>query len=281
VLGVIPWLDSTGLDAEDSMALDRPLAMVGDAIADELDVAVVRFPRISNFTDLDPLSIEVGVRIRYVHDRAGLGAPDLVILPGSKATVDDLDWLRRTGIAAALQQTDALVIGICGGYQMLGRTIDDPVECASGVVDGLGLLPVTTRFEPAKITLQRSGCADGMPVHGYQIHHGRVLADGGDEFLTLRSSGAAADAGADADVVDGVRVGRWCGTTLHGLFEADDFRRAFLHRVAQHRGKRFVSAGLSFEHARIDALDHLADVLGEHLDMTVIERLINSAGARR
>ena len=280
VLGVIPWLDSTGLDAEDSMALDAPLVMAGEAIADELDVAVVRFPHISNFTDLDPLSIEAGVRIRYVHDRAGLGAPDLVILPGSKSTVDDLSWLRRTGIAAALDRTDAIVLGVCGGYQMMGRTIDDPVESEVGVVDGLAVLPVTTHFEPTKITQQRTGRADGAPIHGYQIHHGRVRVAGGDVFVTLSVADGGVSGG-DGDVVDGVRVGRWCGTTLHGLFEADDFRRAFLHGVAAHRGKRFASAGLSFAQARIDALDHLADVLAEHLDMPAIERLINAAGAPR
>jgi len=181
--------------------------------------------------------------------------------------------LRRTGIAAALQQTDAIVLGICGGYQMMGRTIDDPVECASGVVDGLGELPVTTHFEPTKVTSRRSGCADGVRIHGYQIHHGRVRVHGGDAFVNLQDG--------DAVVVDGVRGGRWCGTTLHGLFEADDFRRGFLHSVAAHRGKRFVSAGRSFEQTRLDALDHLADVLAEHLDMATIEGLIESAGAAR
>ena len=269
VLGVIPWLDSTGLDAEDSMALDAPVTVAGAALADELDVAVVRFPRISNFTDLDPLTIEAGVRVRYVHDRAGLGAPDLIVLPGSKATVDDLAWLRHSGLAAEILRADATVVGICGGYQMMGVTIDDPVECRTGMVDGLGMLPVTTCFEPDKVTLQRAGSADGHPVHGYQIHHGRVRPHGGEQFVILDTPGGP--------VADGVRVGHWCGTTLHGLFEADEFRRSLLAAVALHRGKRFTSAGRSFEQARIEAIDRVADALSEHLDMTAIEQLIARA----
>ncbi|MEX2625859.1 MAG: cobyric acid synthase [Ilumatobacteraceae bacterium] len=280
VLGVVPWLPTAGLDAEDSMALARPIAMAqpaamaGEALSDELDVAVVRFPRISNFTDLDPFSVEPGVRVRYVHDRAALGAPDLIVLPGSKATVDDLAWLRRTGLAAAIERSDAVVIGICGGYQMMGDVIDDPVESRTGVVEGLGVLPASSRFEPDKMTRLRTGTADGRPVHGYQIHHGRVRPDGGDAFVVLD--------GPDGDrIVDGVRVGARCGTTLHGLFEADDFRRTFLAGVARARGKRFVSAGRSFEQARLDALDLLADALDEHLDMAAIERLVGEADRPR
>ena len=275
VLGVIPWLDATGLDAEDSMALDSPVAMAGDALVDELDVAVIRFPRISNFTDLEPLSVEPGVRVRYVHDRAGLGKPDLVVLPGSKATVSDLTWLRRGGLANEIISCGAVVLGICGGYQMMGATIDDPVECHAGLVDGLGLLPVETVFQPDKATMQRHGNACGHRVSGYQIHHGRVRPHGGDPFVVL--NGTTDDPGT---VVDGVGDGAMYGTTLHGLFEADEFRRAFLAIVAQHRGKRFVSAGRSFQHTRIDALDRLADALDEHLDMAAIERLISQASHR-
>lgn len=272
VLGVIPWIDATGLDAEDSMALDSPKVMGGDALADELDVAVIRFPRISNFTDLEPLAIEPGVRVRYVHDRQGLGRPDLIVLPGSKATVADLAWLRRTGLAGELARTDAVVLGICGGYQMMGTTIDDLVESNAGVVDGLGLLPVSTEFAPHKVTLQRHGTGHGHRLRGYQIHHGRVRPHGGDEFVVLD---AADDDG--RDIVDGVRAGALWGTTLHGLFDADEFRRAFLATVAEHRGKRFVSAGRSFQQTRLDAIDRLADTLAEHLDMDAIENLIGRA----
>jgi adenosylcobyric acid synthase len=269
VVGVIPWLASTGLDAEDSMALDHPIEATGDALADELDVAVVRLPRISNFTDFDPLRIEAGVRVRYVHDRAGLGDPDLIVLPGSKATVDDLAWLRRGGLGAAVGSSEAVVLGICGGYQMMGTSIDDPVECHSGVVEGLNMLPVTTRFRADKVTQLRRGTAAGHRIDGYQIHHGVVHPHGGEPFVTLDDD--------HSHGVDGVRVGACFGTTLHGLFEADAFRRAFLEGVAAHRGKRFVSAGRSFAGARIDALDELAEALAEHLDLPAIEALINEA----
>ncbi|MCU1504998.1 MAG: cobyric acid synthase CobQ [Ilumatobacteraceae bacterium] len=269
VLGVIPWLATTGLDAEDSMALDRAHTMHSDALADELDVAVVRFPRISNFTDIDPLAVEPGVRIRYVHDRAGLGDPDLVVLPGSKATVDDLAWLRRTGLAAEISRRSTTVLGICGGYQMMGATIDDRVESRAGVVEGLRWLPVRTVFGPDKVTRQRSGMAMGAAVHGYQIHHGRVVADGGEPFVTLLD-----DFGHG---VDGVFEGDRYGTTLHGVLDADEPRRLFLAGVAARRGKRFIGAGRSFAQVRLDALDEIADALDANVDMPAIERLIASA----
>jgi adenosylcobyric acid synthase len=271
VLGVVPWLDSTGLDAEDSMALDAPRPMPGPAIADELDVAVIRLPRISNFTDLDPLAVEAGVRVRFVHDRSALGDPDLIVLPGSKATVDDLAWLRANGLATAIAASDATVLGICAGYQMLGCSIDDPIECRAGIVPGLALLPVTTRFHPDKLTVLRTGHVGADDVRGYQIHHGRVLPDGGDPFVLLTAG--------DDETVDGVSVGARFGTTLHGLFEADAFRRTFLTAAAGRRGKRFVSAGASFEAVRQQALDDLADALEAHLDMAALAALI-AEGAR-
>jgi adenosylcobyric acid synthase len=272
VLGVLPWLHSTGLDAEDSMTLDAPAidSAVGQAggaaLADELDVAVVRLPRISNFTDLDPLRVEPGVRLRFVHDQAGLGAPDLVILPGSKATVDDLEWLRRRGLAEALARSTAVVLGVCGGYQMLGRSIHDPVESGRTGVPGLGLLPVDTRFDADKVTRLRSGTAMGNPVHGYQIHHGRVQVGGAEPFVVLEDGS-----------VDGVRAGRYLGTTLHGLFEDDEFRRSFLTWVASERSKRFVSAGGSFAAAREAAVDAVADAIAAHVDVDAVERLIATA----
>ena len=274
VVGVIPWLEVTGLDAEDSMALDRPRQRVGqpltgEAVADELDVAVVRFPMISNFTDLDPLTIEPGVRVRFVQDRAGLGDPDLIVLPGTKATVADLGWLRARGLVAAISAGSAPVLGICGGYQMLGRTIDDGVESGAGQVDGMDVLPVDTSFEARKVTLLRAGSAGGHHVRGYQIHHGRVHPRGGDPFVVLDDEHGAG--------VDGVQVGRWFGTTLHGLLEHDGFRRDLLARVASERGKEFVSAGVSFATAREQALDAVADAMAEHLDLGAIDALIAEA----
>jgi adenosylcobyric acid synthase len=275
-VGVVPWLDMTWLDAEDSMSIDRPLSDPRPALDDELDVAVVRLPRISNATDLDALRVEPGVRIRWVHDAAGLGDPDLVVIPGSKATVDDLDWLRRRGLAEAIQRTDATVLGICAGYQMLGATIDDPVECRSDLVDGLGMLPVSTRFEADKVTLLRRGLADGLPVEGYQIHHGRVHASGGDPFVVLDRDVGPSDS-VPGDEVDGVRDGRVCGTTLHGVLDADTFRHSFLADVAERRGKRWISDGTSLAALRNVAIEQLADAFETHLDLAAIERIIEWA----
>lgn len=267
-LGVLPWLDTLWLDAEDSMAIDRPMPDPRPALADEIDVAVVRLPRISNATDLDGLRAEPGVRTRWVFDAAGFGTPDLVIIPGSKATVDDLAWLRRRGIDRSLATTTAVVLGICAGYQMLGRSIDDPVESGAGVVGGLGLLPIDTSFRPHKVTRRCRGSAGGAPIEGYQIHHGRIRIEGGDPFVVLDDDPVAH--------VDGVRSGAVCGTTVHGLFDSDEFRRAFLTDVATRRGKKWVSDGVDLAALRGAAIDGLADAIEAHLDLDAVERLITT-----
>jgi adenosylcobyric acid synthase len=272
-LGVIPFLHDVALDAEDSLALDgfRPRA-AGPAIADSLDVAVVRFPRISNFTDLDALALEPGVGVRMVDTPAALGAPDVVVLPGTKATVADLAWLRGRGFDRAIAATDALVVGICGGLQMLGRTIEDEdeVESGDGRVDGLGWLDVHTVFEPAKVTRQRRGTAMGQRATGYQIHHGRVVrGDGTPGWVHLDDTYGAEDDGAvEPDQA------RFLGTTLHGLFEADGFRATFLTELARRRGKTFVPAGVSFPAARRAQFDRLADTIEAHLDTAALAALL-------
>jgi adenosylcobyric acid synthase len=276
-LGVLPWVDGLHLDAEDSLALRRPWGDDLDAKpspgggGDVLDVAVVRLPRISNFTDLDALALEPGVVVRWVTHPAGLGDPDLVILPGTKATVDDLAWLRARGLDTAVGALapSTTVLGICGGYQMLGRTIDDPVESGAGAVAGLGRLPVVTRFEPTKITRPRRGTALGCPVTGYQIHHGRTAAEA--PWITLDDEwGRQPEGAADADAAV-------YGTSLHGLFESDEFRATFLDAVAARRHKSLKPSGLSFASARQEQFDRLADLLEDHLDMRAVERLIAAA----
>ncbi len=266
-LGVVPWADGLGIDSEDSLALRDARAAGGPALGDELDVAVVQFPRLSNFTDLDPLLCEPGVRVRFVADVAAFGRPDLVVLGGTKATVADLAWLRARGLDDAIRRSDATVLGICGGYQMLGEYIDDTVESRAGRVEGLRLLPVTTRFAGDKVTELRTGTSLGHPVSGYRIHHGRVHAVGGEAFVELDGS----------SVVDGVRAGAVHGTTLHGLFEADTFRRAFLEQVAARRGKNFVSAHVSFATEREARIDRVADMLERHLDVEAVVELVASA----
>lgn len=267
-LGVLPWIDDVGVDAEDSLALRAPHP-TSAPVVDALDVAVVRFPRISNFTDLDPLTIEPGVQVRFVTGAASLGAPDLVVLPGTKATVADLAWLRDRGIDRALAAVDATILGICGGYQMLGDVIDDDVESRSGRVDGLGWLPVHTEFAPEKVTDRVTGVALGEPVAGYRIHHGRVRPYGGEAFVEIGGT------------VDGVGDDRVLGTTVHGLLESDGFRRAFLERVADRAGKRFVPGDVSFAAVREARFDRIADLLEAHLDLDTVAELIAAGGRRR
>ena len=272
-LGVLPWVDGLHLDAEDSLALRRPW---GDG-AGVIDVAVVRFPRISNFTDVDALALEPAVGVRYVTQPTALGNPDLVVLPGTKATVADLAWLRAAGFEAALRTlpSSTTVLGICGGYQMLGRRIEDPVESGAGSVEGLGLLPAETHFEPDKVTKPRVGRATGilepaLPVTGYQIHHGRTISDA--PWINLDDQWGVQAEGA-------CNAGRSVfGTSLHGLFEGDAFRTAFLAAVAARRGKTFAATGVSFAAAREAQFDRLADLVEDHLDMAAVEKLI-AAGA--
>jgi adenosylcobyric acid synthase len=275
VLGVLPWLRDVALDAEDSLALDGLRPRPHDpAQRDGLDVAAVRFPRLSNFTDLDALGLEPGVGVRFVTGPAGLGTPDLVILPGTKATVADLEWLKGTGLDRAIGAAagaGSVVLGVCGGYQMMGEWIDDPVESGRGRVPGLGWLPVSTSFEAEKTTRQRRGRALGQQVTGYEIHHGGVR--GGSPWIELDDRYGAGG--------EGAAEGPFLGTSLHGLLEADGARAAFLAMVAARRGRTFEPAGVSFAAARVAQWDRLADALEAAVDPARLAALIAEGAAYR
>ncbi len=273
-IGVLPWLDGLGLDAEDSLALRAGFPQATRApLADSLDIAVIRFPSLSNFTDLDPVAIEPGVSVRWVSTAGELGNPDLVILPGTKSTVADLSWLRDRGLDRAIAaRTEVLVLGICGGYQMLGRAILDPqkVESDETEVPGLGWLDVVTTFEPDKVTLQRLGACMGQRVSGYQIHHGRVRAgEGAGQWIALDDR-----FGDDRDGAVDLSVARVMGTTLHGVFEADGFRAAFLAEVGRRAGKTFVPSGLLFNGARRAQMDLIADTIQANVNMDAVRALV-------
>jgi adenosylcobyric acid synthase len=278
-LGVLPFLEDVALDAEDSLALQRPGPRPeGDERwrGDPLDVAVVRFPRLANATDVDALAIEPGVNVRFVASCGALGTPDLIVLPGTKATVDDLAWLRGRGLGDAIRRSGAVVLGICGGYQVMGRSIVDAhgVEASPGTrVTGLGWLGVDTSFTVAKTTRRRRGEGMGAALTGYEIHHGVVVRRPGTApWLTLDGV-----TGAEADVESEGAVdaqGRLFGTTLHGLFEQDRFRSAFLVEVARRRGKAFVPAGVSFARRREAQIDRIADVLAAHADLDHLWELV-------
>jgi adenosylcobyric acid synthase len=226
-------------------------------------VAVVRFPRISNATDAEALACEPGVAVRYVTEPSRIEDADLVVLPGSKATVADLGWLRRTGLADAVvahAKAGRPVLGICGGYQMLGTVIADPHGVEGGSAEGLGLLDLEVEFAADKVLGNPVGTAWGHPVRGYEIHHGRVVRSGDPSFLT--------DEGSDAGVV--------LGTHWHGLLENDGFRGALLHRVAAQAGRAGFRAApaTSFAAERTVQLDLLGDLVEEHLDTAALRDVI-------
>ncbi|MGI5217261.1 cobyric acid synthase [Nocardia sp. CA-290969] len=298
-LGVLPYRDDLWLDAEDSLGtlagtpVGRPAAPVG---SEWLSVAAIRLPRISNSTDVEALACEPGVAVRWVNEVSQLVDADLVVVPGSKATVDDLNWLRRTGIAEALHRRAAAgrpVLGICGGYQMLGRRIVDPVESGAGDIAGLGLLDVEVEFAPEKVLCrttafgapaapgaQPAGTA-GIAADGYEIHHGRVRATTETPWLhvTGRAAPAAAatDGGPGAPEPEGSVRGAVWGTHLHGLLESDEFRRAWLTQVARAAGRTgfLVAPGTRVAAVRAAQLDLLADLVAENLDVSRVERLLN------
>lgn len=286
-LGVLPFLPGAALDAEDSMGLAAlaPAHTGAPAGAGLLDVAVVRFPRIANFTDVEPLALEPGVSVRLVGHPAALGDPDLVVLPGTKATVADLAWLQDSGLAAAVarlrrRRHGPVLLGLCGGYQMLGRRIEDPdaVESPRAAVDGLGWLDLTTRFGPAKRTARRRGVQPegGIPVAGYEIHHG-IPRPGPGAVPWLRLDPAAGADGRQEE--EGVRDDEHgvLGTSLHGLFESDLLRAHILVVAAHRRRKVFRPSGVSFEAARSARLDRVADACEDHLDLEALIALAREA----
>ncbi|MEU4442034.1 cobyric acid synthase [Actinosynnema sp. NPDC050801] len=268
VLGVLPWREELWLDAEDSLSyaadgvIGRPEPPHGDQW---LRVAVVRLPRISNATDVEALACEPGVSVRFVTEPSRLADADLVVVPGSKATVEDLRWLRGTGLADAIVAHDGPVLGICGGFQMLGRTIEDEVESRAGAVAGLGLLDVDVRFAPDKTLERPHGDAFGEPVTGYEIHHGVVTRNAERGLVTLPDG-----------TPEGALRGRVAGTHWHGLLENDAFRRALLRWAAGHAGREgFTPApDVDFAGRRAAQLDLLGDLVADHLDTDAVWALL-------
>jgi adenosylcobyric acid synthase len=264
--GVIPYLDGLWLDTEDSLSvqagqtLGQPVPPCG---RDWLRVAAVRLPRISNSTDVEALACEPGVAVRWVADPADLADADVVVLPGSKATVSDLAWLRERGLADAVTthaRAGRPVLGVCGGFQMLCRSIDDPVESRSGVVDGLGLLDADIVFEPKK-TLRHWE----TPLHGYEIHHGQVSRTGDDDWLGV-----------------GIRRGAVYGTHWHGLLDNDAVRRNWLADAAVAAGRTgfVVAADVSVAARREAQLDVMADALAAHVDIDAVLELLDGPPSR-
>ncbi|MFE9612320.1 cobyric acid synthase [Streptomyces sp. NPDC006012] len=269
--GVLPFWPGLGIDEEDGLAVSLRGAVRESAVAapvgdDVLRVAVCAVPLMSNFTDVDALAAEPGVVVRFVDRPQELADADLVVVPGTRGTVRALAWLRERGLAQALcdrAREGRPVLGVCGGFQLLGEHIEDTVESRAGQVSGLGVLPVRVRFAREKTLARPVGEAFGERVEGYEIHHGVADVIGGEPFL------------------DGCRAGAVWGTHWHGSLESDGFRRAFLREVAAAAGRRFVPApDTSFAALREEQLDRLGDLIEQHADTDALWRLIESGAPR-
>jgi adenosylcobyric acid synthase len=254
--GVLPWLPNVWLDAEDTLevaAWRRQGAAEG-----ALRVAVVRLPRLSNSTDVEALAAEPGVDVLVTTDARALAGADLVVLPGSRSTVSDLDWLGRTGLAQVIEaraRRGAPVLGICGGYQMLSNVIDDPIESGRGVVQGLGLLPTKITFGLDKVLRRPTGTWRGHQVEAYEIHHGIAEIEGEAEpFL------------------DGWHRGQVWGTMWHGAWENDGFRKAWLAGIALAAGSswRPDPEAPGFAERRENMINTLADAVEQHADLGLL-----------
>jgi adenosylcobyric acid synthase len=280
VLGVIPYIKDLYIPEEDAVALETIQSL--DAQPEGVvDIAVIHLPRISNFDDFDPLSSEPGVRLRYVDAQLSLGKPDAIILPGTKSTVADLAWLQANGLAEAIRRhagNGGAVVGICGGYQMLGRSILDPQHVEAQVEDtrGLELLEIETSFNGEKATHRIQACIGSGPgwlsglagskLEGYEIHMGKTASASPWLEILQRS-------GREVQEVDGAvsADGRIWGCYVHGIFGNDAFRQAWLKSLgwAERSSPANLFAG---------ALDYLADQVETAMDMQRLEHIIWGEG---
>lgn len=271
VIGVIPYLQEV-FPAEDSLDLLERQSSSNKAQTD-LNIAVIRLPRIANFTDFDPLESESTVTVKYLSPKQDLGHPDAVIIPGTKTTIADLLLLQKSGMAEAIQDYVAAggtVLGICGGYQMLGQMIADPegIEGQAGRFQGLNLLPIRTVITGQKIARQRQVSSNypqqGLPVNGFEIHQGRSRIE--QQGIDPQSYHALFD-DINLGLVDN-RQSVW-GSYLHGLFDNGPWRRAWLNRLRQQRGLQSLPTGVAnYLEQREQILDSLATEVESHLDLT-------------
>ena len=273
VIGTIPYL-SVDIEDEDSLTErfhSKPKAST-------LDIAVVRLPKISNFTDFMALEATDGVGLRYVVKTSELGRPDMVILPGTKNTIADLKWMRRNGLETAIMRlaNEGIVIfGICGGYQMMGQEIRDieNVE-GGGEIGGLGLLPVSTEFFAEKARLRTTGkvvgaqdtlsLLNGSNVEGYEIHMGISRFTKNAIALMTKENGGT----------DGCALGNTAGTYLHGFFDSTDCRDALVKALCAKKGVSVPGGSFNFNAYKNEQYNKLADAVRENLDMNFIYKKV-------
>jgi adenosylcobyric acid synthase len=283
VLGVVPYYHDIFIDEEDSVRRDTPLKATTD-----IDIAVIHLPHISNSTDFEPLQREQGVTVRYIRHAKDVGHPDAIILPGSKSTISDLERIRNTGIADVIvrsARSGVPVIGICGGFQMLGKRIDDPshTESDRDSVAGLGLLDVVTTFAKHKTTWQVHavctcdngilGGLSGEELSGYEIHMGQTLVDNVSPAFRIISRGNRKSNHLDGAVsADGKIV----GTYIHGLFENESIRRCLLSNLRKTKGVERETQ--PFVLSKDSEYDKLAALVRGSLDMDMVYKI---AGMKR
>ena len=282
VRGVIPYV-TLELDDEDSLS-ERLENTKGKG---RVDIAAIHLPRISNFTDLNVLSCYEDISVRYVRSLSQFGEPDLIVLPGTKNTLEDLKWLKESGLAAKIQRAAGRgvpVIGICGGYQMLGDILVDPAgsEAGDGIprtMEGLGLLPVRTMFTGRKrrtraegtITCKEGFWADleGCTLEGYEIHMGETTLTGGEAFTkisTLQEEGCR---------LEGCAYGSVCGTYVHGFFDSGDVSGMITRRLLERKGYRQGECRpLDLRVYKEEQYTKLAKVIRENLDIGAVYRIL-------
>jgi adenosylcobyric acid synthase len=283
MLGVVPYFRDIRIAQEDSVYLDE---REESHATGELDIAVIRLPHISNYDDFDPLE-EEGCTVHYITQRFELGNPHLIILPGTKSTVADLSYLRHSGLATTIvtrAKAGTPVVGICGGYQMLGKKILDPqrVESAETEVTGLGLLNVVTEFVPEKSTRQVRARvisdpgllagAKGQELTGYEIHMGQTHSEERTNAFQIIETPQG-----EVDYTDGVlnSQGTILGTYMHGLFHNDDFRQCFLNNLRRHWGLKESHGGSTT--VKEQQYDKLADLVRNSLDISKIYQIVEES----
>ena len=295
VVGVVPYMD---VDIEDEDSLSSRLLSTGrnNTLKQEnessekhveawIDIAAIRFPRLSNFTDLNVFDPIPGVSVRYVSRLSELGRPDLIVLPGTKNTIEDLLWMRQNGLEAAVLKAAAagkVIFGVCGGFQMLGDTLSDPLHVeAGGTIKGMGLLPMDTVFAGEKTRTRAEGAfgktegvlagIEGTRIEGYEIHMGETVRKEETEAFTFIDDQNRAD----SDKLDGAQKGNVYGTYVHGIFDKEEVAERIVEALAKNKGIAMEQIhGVDYQTFKETQYDILADALREHLDMKKIYQIL-------
>lgn len=276
VFGVLPWYEHIRIEAEDSVVIEKPRPKLLPE-TDEPAIAVLRIPHISNFTDFDALQAVEGLQLCFIEDPVDLDAFAAVILPGSKNTRFDLDWLHDTGWSGKINaygNRGGHILGVCGGYQMMGRSVKDPsgLEGQPGETPGLNLLPVETELKAPKTTTLTGFTWEGETGGGYEIHMGETIRSGGRALFKITTKNGVPADGRDGCLADN---GRYLGTYVHGLFDSAGITRRWLDTIGLGGLDVAQDCGLP---ARQQEYAKLASHFREHIDMAKVQELITGAG---